>query len=436
MCQAGEAPEQRGFCLRLKTPWYHGWNIVAMCVLLQMTVLGVMANCFSFFLEGWSRDFHQPISLFVLAIAIFSIPAACFAPLAGWMVERWSVSRVMLVGYIGVAAAYALIGFAFNGWVIVLVYALLLPPTVIASTGIPSQTLVSRWFVKRRAFAFSLSALGLVLAGILYPPLVVGMIDSLGWRATWWVFGAFNCVVIGALAWLVLRDRPNPGEGAAYLEGEDHHALEDTGSTIGFREIARRRNFWLVILCFVPALAANSVLSNNFAPYGKQRGIDLATVAQLVAAFNVAATAGKLGAGWLADRLGNRLPLLLLTSSAAAGALLLTFAHGATAVTVGAVLLGASQGMWVMLAACIASEFGSRDFPRAYGFGSAATLFTTVTAPAVAYSAEVTGSYTGGFVATTISCIAGVTAAFLYRDSGRAVLDPADEAELALINRA
>lgn len=422
--------------MRLNTPWYHGWNIVGICVLLQMTVLGVMANCFSFFLEGWSRDFNQPISLFVLAIAIFTIPCAFLAPIAGWAVERWSVRRVMLLGYAGVAACYVLIGFAPNGWTIVLVYALLLPVTVTASTGIPSQTLVSRWFVKRRGFAFSLSALGLVLAGVLYPPVVVEMIDSLGWRATWWIFGAFNFFVIGALAWLVLRDRPAPGEGAAYLEGEDHHVLEDRGSTITLGQIARRRNFWLVVLAFIPAMAANSVLGNNFAPYGKERGIDLATIAGLVAAYNVAATVGKLGAGWLADRVGNRLPLLLLTGAATTGALLLTFAHGAVPITVGAVLLGASQGLWVMLAACIASEFGSRDFARAYGFASAATLFTTITAPAVAYSAEVVGSYTPGFLATTVTCVAGVVAAFLYRDSRKAALGPADEAELTLINRA
>ncbi|HXD02996.1 MAG TPA: hypothetical protein VN627_06775, partial [Novosphingobium sp.] len=81
--------------MRLKTPWYHGWNIVGICILMQMTVLGVMVNCFSFFLEGWSRDFHQPISLFVLAISFFAIPAACCMPFAGWVVERWSLSRVM-----------------------------------------------------------------------------------------------------------------------------------------------------------------------------------------------------------------------------------------------------------------------------------------------------------------------------------------------------
>jgi len=422
--------------LRLKTPWYHGWNIVGMCVLMQMTVLGVMVNCFSFFLEGWSRDFQQPISLFVLAISVFSIPAACCMPFTGWVLERWSLSRVMLTGYLGVAAAYLLIGFAPNGWAVVLVYVLLLPPAVTASAGIPSQTLVSRWFVKRRGFAFSLSALGLVLAGVLYPPLVVRMIDSFGWRATWWAFGAFNCVVIGTLAWLVLRDRPGPLDGTAYLGGEDHHALEETGSTIGFREIARRRNFWLAVLCFVPAVAAYNVLSNNFAPYAKERSVDVATVAQLVVAFNIAATAGKLGSGWLADRLGNRLPLLLLTTAGAAGALILTFAHGATGITIGAILLGASQGMWVMLASCLASEFGSRDFPRAYGFACITTVLTAATAPMVAYSAELTGGYTGGFIATTLSCVVGMIAAFLYRDARRASLNIADEAELTIINRA
>ena len=432
----GEKRLSRGRAgLRLKTPWYHGWNIVGICILMQMTVLGVMVNCFSFFLEGWSRDFHQPISLFVLGISFFAIPAACCMPFTGWVVERWSLARVMLIGYLAVAAAYVLIGFAPNGWAIVLVYVLLLPPAVTASAGIPSQTLVSRWFVKRRAFAFSLSALGLVLAGVLYPPVVVGLIDSVGWRATWWIFGAFNCVVIGTLAWIALRDRPGPVEGAEYLGGEDHHVLADTGSTIGFREIARRRNFWLAVMCFVPAVAANNVLSNNFAPYAKQRSVDVETVAQLVVVFNIAATIGKLTAGWLADRFGNRVPLLLLTSLAGAGALLLTFAHGAIAIGGGAILLAASQGMWVMLASCLASEFGNRDFPRAYGFACITTVLTAATPPAVAYSAELTGSYTGGFAATTISCLAGMVAAFLYRDSKKAVLGLADEAELTLINR-
>jgi hypothetical protein len=62
-------------------------------------------------------------------------------------------------------------------------------------------------------------------------------------------------------------------------------------------------------------------------------------------------------------------------------------------------------------------------------------VLTAATPPAVAYSAELTGSYTGGFAATTISCLAGMVAAFLYRDSKKAVLGLADEAELTLINR-
>jgi len=422
--------------MRLHTPWYHGWNIVALCVLVQMTVLGVMGNCFSFFLEGWSRDFHQPVSLFVLAIAIFSIPCAFLAPVAGWLLERWSVRWVVLAGYAGVCLAYALIGLAPNGWVVFGVYALLLPVAVTGCTGIPSQTLVSRWFVRRRGFAFSLCAVGLVLAGIIYPPIVVWLIPNFGWRATWWIFAAFNLVVVGTLILLVLRNRPGPADGNAYLGGEDHHALEDSGSTITVRQIFSRPNFWFVVLAFVPAQAGNSVLTNNFAPFGQQRGVTLAEVATLVAALNVAATCGKLGVGWLADRYGTRLPLMLLTLSALAGMLALTFAHGLLAIGIGAVLLGIGQGMWVMMAACIASDFGSRDFSRAYGMASAATLFITLPAPAVAYSAELTGSYTGGFLVLALACAAGVVGAMLYRDAGSRVITPADEAELTVINRA
>jgi MFS family permease len=422
--------------LRLKTPWYHGWNIVGVCIMMQMAALGVMANCFSFFLEPWSRDFNVPVSTLVVAVTLFSVPASSLAPLTGWAVERWSVSRVMLTGLVGLAACGVLVGFATHGWHILAIYGLLLPLAVNATAGIPSQTLVSRWFVKRRGLAFSISALGLVLAGVLYPPVVVRLIEGVGWRYTWWIFAALHLLVVGAAALLVLRNRPEPSEAGTYLQGEDHHALASTGSTISARAVLTRRKFWLVMLAFVPAILANSAVSSNFAPYVSNRGVDLATAANLLVLFNIAATIGKLGGGMLSDRYGNRLPLLLVTGAATLGMFELAWAQGTPALALGIVLLGFGQGMWVLLASCVAAEFGSRDFPKAYGFASGGSVFATFASPLVAYAAETTGSYTGALVLLGIACLAGMAGAFAYRDSAPPAIGPEDEAELALINRA
>lgn len=63
-----------------------------------------------------------------------------------------------------------LIGFVVAGWQIIAIYRLLLPFAIGFSGGTPTQTLVSRWFVRRRGLAFSIWAMGLVLAGVLLPP--------------------------------------------------------------------------------------------------------------------------------------------------------------------------------------------------------------------------------------------------------------------------
>jgi len=422
--------------MSLKTPWYHGWNIVAISVVLQMAALGVMANCFSFFLDGWSSEFRVPISTLVFSITLFSVHTSLLAPVVGWAVERWSVRRIMLIGLLGLTLDYVLVGLATESWMILAIYGLLLPPAVMATSGVPPQTLVSRWFVRRRGLAFSICAVGLVLAGVVYPPIVVHLIAAFGWRATWWIFAGFHLVTVGTLVVLFLRDRPGAEEGRDYLSGEDHHALAATGSTISLREIVSRRNFWLVVAAFVPAMLAQAALNNNFAPYVHQRGLGLETAATLLAVFNVAAALGKLGAGAMADRYGNRLPLLVMTGSAGIGTFLLAFAAGAVPIGLGVTLLGAGQGMWVMLAACIATEFGSRDFARAFGFASATSVVTTLSAPAVAMAAERTGGYTGALAVTGLVCLGGIGAALFYRDSGKKVIGPEDEAELTLLNRA
>ena len=402
--------------MHIKTPWYHGWNIVTICIVVQMAGLGVMANCFSFFLEHWSRDFDVPISTLVLAITLFSIPSALLAPCVGWAIERFSVRRVMLCGMLGIVLSYTLVGLATRGWHVIAIYALLFPLAILFTTGIPSQTLVSRWFVRRRGLAFSLSALGLVVAGILYPPLVVGLLAKVGWRETWWIFAGFNLIFVFTLMLLVLRDRPRTDEAGRYIFDEPENAASPIAGAISVRGILSRRNFWLALFVHIPLILVNSALSINFAPFVKERGLSLGEAATLLAIFNIAAAIGKLGAGAMADRYGNRLPLFILAVATATGTFILIFARGLPPMFGGFVLLGLGQGTWVLLASCMATEFGAKGFPRAYGLANLSSLVTTMAAPALAYAAEVTKSYVAGLVLMGIGCIISVLCAYFFTD--------------------
>jgi len=54
---------------RTSQRWYHGWNIVAVCVLAGIAASALPINAFSLFLHDWSVQLHSPISTLQLGIA-------------------------------------------------------------------------------------------------------------------------------------------------------------------------------------------------------------------------------------------------------------------------------------------------------------------------------------------------------------------------------
>lgn len=400
-----------------RTPWYHGWNIVAVTVLVQVSAMGVASNCFSFFLADWSREYGWAISDLTIAIPLYALSNAFLAPISGRVSDRYPARRVIGLAMLVIILFHAVIGFVTAGWQIIALYAFLLPLGMIFSTGIPTQTLVSRWFVHRRGLAFSLSACGLVVAGILFPPLVVRAIEGIGWRETWWVFGIGIAVITMPTILLVLRDRPDEEEGRTYIMPETE-APERVDLTLF--DVLRRRNFWLLIGVFVPIMFANTGLMMNFAPFGESRGLSLDQAAWLVGVSNGAALVGKLACGVLADRFGNRGPLLLVAILVTVGCLWLAIADGFVAIALATALLSFPQGIWVLLASCTAEEFGSANFGRAYGVACTFSVLTTVSPVLLARLYETTGSYVLGINALGGLGLVAVFAAFFY-GRGRAV---------------
>jgi len=382
-----------------------------MCVLVQCAALGVTINCFSFFLHDWSNAFQIPASRLILGMVLFGFICSAFAPFVGRFLDRYSARLIVVVALVGIALIHVLIGFASHGWQIILLYALL-PIPITFSTGIPAQTLVARWFDRWRGVAFSLSATGLVLAGIAFPPIVVWLISQVGWRMTWWIF-ALVVLVVAALAAIVLRDYPTFALPKSEVQAPSTRP-DQPPPTMG--RVFRTRNFWLVIIVFVAVSLMSSAVQANFAPLVNSKGLSPNQAAVLLAIFNVAAAGGKLFAGVLCDRIGNRVPLIMVACLATGGMFMLAHVTSFTALIVALVGLGMSQSIWVMLASCIAHDFGQNGFPRAYGIANMFSVITNFSPPALAWMYEQSGSYTFGLLALACICVPSMIAAFLYRE--------------------
>jgi MFS family permease len=380
------APATRG--------WYHGWNIVGVCVLAGMAASALPVNAFSLFLPQWSRDLHTPFSTLTLGIAAMGFACSALSPIIGGLADRYPARWLFLAGLIGVAAFCFGISMMTAGWQIIPLYALFAAALVL-STSVPANAVVSRWFLHRRGLALGLTAFGLSLAGIVMPPILGAVIPLIGWRATWQISGAITLLVILPLLLLVLRERPGERDGSKYVptgaaDAGGHHG--DAGVTWG--DILKNPTFWVLIATFLPMMAVNgAVAMTNLVPIVSSRGIGAGTASVLLSLVSVGQVGATLGGGILSDKFGNRLPLASLGFLTAIGGLLAAYSSNVLVLGVAFTLIGMGGGFWPLVASAVARAFGAGGVGRAFG---SLVLFLPLTAFApfsVAKSQEVLGSY-------------------------------------------
>ena len=405
--------------------WYHGWNIVAVCVLAQIVANGMPISAFSLFLRGWSQDLHTPISTLHLGLAACGIGSAFLAPFVGIFADKYPARWLIGAGLASMALLCAGISFITATWQYIVLYAVLLPVALAMATSVPANAVVSRWFVKRLGLALGLTALGLGMAGVLIPPLVATLLPIFGWREIWRFTGGIVAFVILPLVVIVLRDRPAARDGTQYLAAggaagpSRSHGGFGHGGTLRWRDVMARRNFWLLIIVYLPLLALYGGCGQNLVPIATSRGVSGHTAGLLLSAFNMAQLAATLIGGLLSDRFGNRLPLAGLAVAAACGGVIVAEGQGAASIGLGAMLVGAGGGFWPLLAAALAVEFGAGGAGRAFGLAIFFLPFAVLAPFIVAKAQETGGSYAFVLFVMAGVTLAGGLACLLMRERAR-----------------
>jgi MFS family permease len=415
MSQSADTVRQRG--------WYYGWGIVAVCILSQVAANGLTYNAYSLFLRDWSADLHAPISMLQLPIAGMALVAALLAPMIGVLADKYPARRLLGWGLLGMAVFYVAISAATAAWQVVALYGLLAPLALCLSTSVTTNALISRWFVRRLGLALGLSAFGIGMAGVLLPPLIAAMMPTAGWRMIWRGGGLAVAVLVLPLVVSVARNRPTGSEGEYYLNGDakptGHHHHAATGTSLSWRQVAGRKNFWLLVAIYLPMMALYGGCSQNMAPFAASHGLSQQSAGVLLSVLSFAHLVATLAFGLLSDRFGNRLPFAGLAIVMVIGAVILAFGAGFPSLAVGCVLVGLGGGLYTLLAAAIAVEFGAEAVGRAFGL---CMLFIPITAVApfvMAKTQESTGSYTPALLGLgTLVFISGGLS-LLLRERGR-----------------
>jgi len=304
-----------------------------------------------------------------------------------------------VAGMLLLAVAMALLSVATSIIHIIAIYALLVSLGLTLAGTIAGQTLMVRWFTRRRGLALGLVAVGSSIGGFLMPPLVAYMVGAIGWRGSHLIIAAVALVVFVPLVLLLVRGPPPAAPGVESPRGEGGE--ESAASGDGYPEwttatVLRSRSFLPLVVSLLPLVISVVIFTSNFGPYSSDLGIAPQQASFLLSFFAITMIAGKLLVSTLCDFLDFRLVYAGVITLLVAGLAVLTTSPGYFTLMAASLMIGFSAGSFVTLMGAIVSrQFGSRGFGRVAGMLFFAYCWTSVVMPLSAWIRDTTGSYNG-----------------------------------------
>ncbi len=323
-----------------------------------------------------------PFTLAMIGIAVGGVVMGRLLDRAGILVPLIVGALSLCLGYLGAASAGSLTVFA-------LAHALIGFGSSV--TFGPLMADISTWFVRRRGVAVTLCSAGNYFAGALWPPLVQQSIAHYGWRATHAGIGVccgVGMVLIGVIA---LRWRAP----AALVHATDA-ASKGSPATFGLSAAALQTLLALASVCCCVAMSMPQV---HIVAYCGDLGYGVARGADMLALMMVFGIFGRIGSGFIADRIGG-LPTLMLGSALQGVALFLYLLYdGLASLYVISAVFGLFQGGIVPSYAIIVREyFPAKDAGTRIGVILMASLFGMALGGWMSgYIFDLTGSYRAAF---------------------------------------
>jgi MFS family permease len=220
----------------------------------------------------------------------------------GWLAERIGTRLTVMMGAVMMGAGLVLSSGG-EVWQLYLGHGLLVGFLGNGAINAPLYVYITRWFERRRGTALALIASGQYAAGVVWPSLFERAIAAYGWQQTMVGFGLLVAVLIVPLAGLTLKPPPAPPDikTASGSRPQTDRVLELPANAV-FSLLAVAS-----FLCCVPMAMPTAHL---IALCG-DLGMTATTGALMLSVLLTCAFISRQFWGWLSDRIGGLITLLL-----------------------------------------------------------------------------------------------------------------------------
>lgn len=379
---------------------FYGWVIVAACFLLTMFPMVFVSNTFSYYQYPICNDLGVSYVEFNVASLCSSIACMGFSFLLAGKMARGNMRLWMLVGGIVTAACILLQSFITEIWQLYITF-FVANFAMSTLTYIPINTLISAWFVHKKALATSVAFMGSGIGGMIFTPLVSSLISNQGWRFSFRVAAVVVAVVTLVVTALVRRSPAEMGQApltsADGQQAADPKSKESTGMMKG--EAVRTSAFWLFMVAAVCCGFLSAGIMTQVPTYLTESVGDYALAMSL---YSAAGIVSKPILGILYDKLGLKNGVWVNAILGCVSLVVLALVPGMPSLALAAtVLLAFGTGLGTLAPPLLAGRlFGNKDYGAIYGLVNFGFMGGCMVGPMLSSTIRtISGIYFGAWMA-------------------------------------
>jgi len=372
---------------------FYGWYMVAASVVTNTIFSAAYFQGFGVLIIPIERAFGWERWVLSAAMSVRQLESGIVSPAVGFLLDRFSARK--LIFWSAVVSGLGFIGLGFTAGIATffLFFVIISLGASGVSHAVTWPVIISRWFRRKRGLATGLAVTGPIFGS----PLVIlntHIERAYGWRVVLFAYGALVLLGVTLLSTLV-RDRPEPyglspdGDSPENRSAENYIGPSlcqpDTGLT--FRAVLRTKEFWLFTSYLSGTFAINSAVQGHMIPYFQQDiGLSAAWAAVVMSMVFIISGVGRIGGGYLLDRVDYRLVLAVVAAMMGFGLLYLQVV-GAKSVLETlpfSLLFGVSFGCLVPMRGAVGSiMFGTRAIGKVLGLLQGGPIAAGVVGPMV-----------------------------------------------------
>ena len=405
----------------LITTFHYGWLVLGLSFLSTLTAAGIRSApavlIHPFEVEfGWSR------AAIASAISINLLLYGAAGPVSGWLLDRFGARRVMMGSLCLLLIALSATALMTEFWQLVLLWGIVIGLGAGGVGSVLSATIANHWFEKRRGLALGIANSASSTGQMIFLPLLMALIVSVGWRVGTLAMVAVLAVLL-PFVFLLMRDDPadigltpygaeegerGEGGGVAALR-----AVSPAAESISFIDIFQSTNFWLLAgSFFVCGGTSMGLISTHLVPYSIDRGIPQVTAGAMMGIMGGLNFVGSFLSGWVIDRVEPRKWLALVFALRGVSLLILPSVTNSLGLFAFAVIYGLDWFATVAPTVALTADcFGVKAVGRVYGWiFFAHQIGAALMASGAGFLRVYLGDYKFAFL---IGCVLAMVAAIL-----------------------